>query len=139
MPIAVIAVLFPAPGAQPYRLWDFLCDLVVCGLVAFVVPKRFAAMRWGALLYGLVLVAAFVVATPLGGNVSCSGPAPTCPGPPLGAAWYCTHFTYALDAVPGNRERVSGGVSRQIGGWRGPRCTNGRSTASTASSTVPAS
>jgi hypothetical protein len=69
-PIGVIALLFPAPGAQPYRLWDFLCDLLVCGLVAFFVPKRFAALRWGAAIYGVVVVATFVVASPLGGNVS---------------------------------------------------------------------
>jgi hypothetical protein len=69
-PIAAIALLFPTPGAQPYRLWDFACDLVVCGLVAFFVPKRFAALRWAAAIYGLVIVATFLVATPLGGNVS---------------------------------------------------------------------
>jgi hypothetical protein len=34
------------------------------------VPKRFAALRWGAAIYGLVVVAAFLVPTPLGGNVS---------------------------------------------------------------------
>jgi hypothetical protein len=69
-PIAVISLLFPSPGAQPYPLWDFACDLFVCGLVLFMVPKRFAALRWGAAIYGLVVIGAFFVATPLGGNVS---------------------------------------------------------------------
>jgi hypothetical protein len=69
-PIAVISLLFPAPGAQPYRWWNFLFDLALCGFVAFIVPKRFAALRWAAGIYALVLVAAFVVASPLGGNVS---------------------------------------------------------------------
>ena len=69
-PVLVVAVVFPSPGTQPYELWAFVCDLGLCVLVAALVPDRFRALRWGAGLYAIVLTGTYLLASPLGGNVS---------------------------------------------------------------------
>ena len=69
-PVLLIAIAFPSPGAQPYELWAFLCDLGLCALFCLLVPRRFADLRWGAGLYAVVLIGTYLFASPLGGNVS---------------------------------------------------------------------
>jgi hypothetical protein len=70
VPVLVLAVLFPSPGAQPYELWALGCDLALCALCLLVVPTRLPVVRWAAGIYALILVATYLFATPLGGNVS---------------------------------------------------------------------
>jgi hypothetical protein len=70
VPVLLVAALFPSPGAQPYELWALLCDLALCLLLIIVVPARLGPLRWGAALYAVVLIGTYLVATPLGGNVS---------------------------------------------------------------------
>ena len=69
-PVVAIAVLFPSPGMQPYEWWALGCDLAVCALFIAVVPARFRALRYGAGVYAVVLVATGLISSPLGGNVS---------------------------------------------------------------------
>jgi hypothetical protein len=68
-PIAVIAVLFPNPGSEPYEPWALLWDLGLCAALA-IAAWRVKTVRWGAALYAIAAVGAFLVATPIGGNVS---------------------------------------------------------------------
>jgi hypothetical protein len=68
-PVATIALLFPEPGAQPYELWAFAWDLVLCSAIA-AAAKQYPGLRWGAAVYAAAAAAAYVVPTPLGGNVS---------------------------------------------------------------------
>ena len=70
VPVLVIAIMFPSPGAQPYEWWALGCDLAVCVAALVVVPQRYAVLRWAAAIYAVVLVATKLIETPLGGNVS---------------------------------------------------------------------
>jgi len=68
-PIAVIAVLFPSAGMEPYEPWALIWDLCLCAIVAAALWKHTAA-RWGAACFALVAIGSYVVPTALGGNVS---------------------------------------------------------------------
>lgn len=69
-PVLVTLVLFPQGGDEPFVASAFWPALAASLLAATLLPARERALRIGALLYALVLVAAFVVATPLGGNAT---------------------------------------------------------------------
>ncbi|MDP2712458.1 MAG: hypothetical protein Q8O56_14685, partial [Solirubrobacteraceae bacterium] len=69
-PIALTLVLFPQGGSEPFVASAFWPALVAVLLIAALLAPGERALRIGALLYALVLVAAFVVATPLGGNAT---------------------------------------------------------------------
>lgn len=68
-PPAAVSLVFPDGGEGPFvfsAFWPLpLFVLAFC----LVLPARDRALRIGALLYGLAAVAAFVIPTPLGGNV----------------------------------------------------------------------
>lgn len=68
-PVVVLAVLYPQGGTFPLR-WPAMVWTVGVSLgVAWLVPERHRAVRWGAGLYALVVVLVFLVPNPLGGNV----------------------------------------------------------------------
>ncbi len=69
-PVAALAGLFPEGGTEPFVASAFWPALAGIALVAALLPARERALRIGAGLYGAACVAAFVVATPLGGNVT---------------------------------------------------------------------
>jgi hypothetical protein len=69
LPIATLALLFPTPGAQPYRLWALGWDLICCGLVAGF-AGRYTVLKWGALFYAIAALGSYIYPTALGGNVS---------------------------------------------------------------------
>ncbi|MFP5363841.1 MAG: hypothetical protein ACLGI5_14045 [Thermoleophilia bacterium] len=69
-PSAIMLLLFPQGGSEPFVPSAFWPALAATLLVAMLLPAQERALRIGALLYGAALVAAFVVATPLGGNAS---------------------------------------------------------------------
>jgi hypothetical protein len=68
-PIAVFAIAFPEGGTFPFRFASLVVVLLTCALLLVVVPARHRELRIGTALYALVALGAFVVATPLGGNV----------------------------------------------------------------------
>jgi len=68
-PIAVVALMFPTAGSEPYEPWALVWDLCLCAIVAIAL-RRSAAVRWGALCFALVAIGSFLVPTALGGNVS---------------------------------------------------------------------
>jgi hypothetical protein len=69
-PIAVTTLLFRNPGSEPYELWALIVDLALCTAVLLFVPRQHSVLRWGAAMYAAVAIAAFVIPTALGGNVS---------------------------------------------------------------------
>lgn len=69
-PIALTVVLFPEGGDEPFVASAFWPALVAALLVAALLPARERVLRVAALLYALSLVAAFAIATPLGGNAT---------------------------------------------------------------------
>ena len=56
-------------GSEPYEPWALAWDLGLCLAIA-IAAWRVQALRWGAALYAIAAVCAFMVATPLGGNIS---------------------------------------------------------------------
>ncbi len=69
LPVAVVALLFPTAGSEPYEPWALVWDLCLC-LVVAVALWRHAAARWGAACFAVVAVGSYVVPSALGGNVS---------------------------------------------------------------------
>jgi hypothetical protein len=69
--VGVVALLlFPQGGTEPFVASAFWPALAGAALVAALLPARERALRIGAGLFALACAAAFVVDTPLGGNVT---------------------------------------------------------------------
>ena len=69
-PVAIMLVLFPQGGSEPFVPSAFWPALAGSLLLAALLPAPERALRNGALLYALALVAAFALSTPLGGNAT---------------------------------------------------------------------
>lgn len=73
LPAAVIALLFPAGGTEPY-VWSSFLPAIVLTLAALVlVPAGERLVRAGLAVYAAALVATFLIDTPMGGNVNRMG------------------------------------------------------------------
>lgn len=66
--VAVLALGFPTDGYQPFGLSSWIWIPVVCLGALALVPRQWPALRWAALLYLALGVAALELRTPLGGN-----------------------------------------------------------------------
>ncbi|HVJ98443.1 MAG TPA: hypothetical protein VNC41_16565 [Acidimicrobiia bacterium] len=69
IPLLVTTVLFPNQGAQPYEPWAFIWDLCLFAILAIVMWDR-PVVRWGAACFAALATLSFLIATPMGGNVS---------------------------------------------------------------------
>jgi hypothetical protein len=69
-PPAVLSVLFPEGGTMPFDLTSYLPCLGVAILLTVALPREEKALRWGAVLYGLIVTGSFLFNTPVGGNVA---------------------------------------------------------------------
>ena len=69
-PIALMLALFPQGGSEPFVASAFWPALLAAVLFGALLPREERPLRIGAGLYALALVAAFAIATPLGGNAS---------------------------------------------------------------------
>jgi hypothetical protein len=69
-PTGLLLLLFPQGGSEPFVASAFWPALAGALLVAALLPAAERTLRIAALLYAAALVAAFVIATPLGGNAS---------------------------------------------------------------------
>jgi MFS family permease len=70
VPVAVVAVAFPEGGAEPFAfsaLWPV--PLLAAG-VLLALPRRDAILRAGVIVYALVTIASYAVASPLGSNAA---------------------------------------------------------------------
>lgn len=66
--LAPMALLFGNGGVQPFTAASMRIHVALAVLVVLVVPRRFPAVRIGAGLTGFLLVAAFLVDSPIGSN-----------------------------------------------------------------------
>jgi hypothetical protein len=66
IPVAALSLAFPTAGYEPFAASSFWPVLGASGLLAVIAPR----LRLGLALYGLALVAAFVIHTPVGGNAA---------------------------------------------------------------------
>ncbi len=99
LPVVTTVVLFPGQGAFPYPRIDFIVELAVALAMLAIVPRRQRVLRIAALLYVVATVAAFVIASPLGGNV---GRLAECVAIPLAACllWPARRVVFIALAVP---------------------------------------
>jgi hypothetical protein len=67
-PILVLAVVFPEGGSEPFAASSFWPALAATVLLGAALPREQRTLRWGALLYAVALVGAYVLSTPVGGN-----------------------------------------------------------------------
>src|SRR3954447_16374643 len=66
----VLAIAFPEGGTEPFAASSFWPALAATGLALWVTTGGPRPLRVGIALYALLLVAAFVIPTPLGGNAA---------------------------------------------------------------------
>ena len=75
-PIAVLALAFPEGGYEPFAasaFWPVLGGVLLIALLAprgALTPRGHRTVRIGATLYALVLILAFALHTPVGGNAT---------------------------------------------------------------------
>jgi hypothetical protein len=70
VPIAVLNLLFPVGGTEPFVFSAFVAVPILAAVVVWLVPGRYRALRIGAVLYAALALVAFIVPTALGGNVT---------------------------------------------------------------------
>lgn len=70
VPAAALAALFEEGGSEPFVASAFWPALGGLALVAALLPERERALRIAAGLYALMLIAAFALTNPLGGNAT---------------------------------------------------------------------
>lgn len=68
--VAALAILFPEGGAQPFAVGGLLCAVVAAALIAYVAGDEEPVVRRVALLYCAAALAAFLLPTPMGSNLS---------------------------------------------------------------------
>lgn len=68
-PIALLVVVFPEGGSQPFDASAFYPALAGVLLIAVLIPPEQRLLRIGALLYAAALTASYVLPTAVGGNV----------------------------------------------------------------------
>ena len=99
IPLAVLAILFPEGGSEPFAFsayWPI--PLLALAAVVLLEPEE-RVLRTGAVIYAACATLAFVIATPLGGNVTrlgalAAGPIFAC------ALWPRRRFVLVLVALP---------------------------------------
>jgi hypothetical protein len=69
-PIAVLSLAFPMGGEQPFTFSTFVAIPIFVVLALWLVPPEQRALRIGIAIYGLLALALFIVATPIGSNVA---------------------------------------------------------------------
>jgi hypothetical protein len=78
-PVGALALAFPEGGTEPFALGSFWPLLAVAAIAIALLPRAERTLRVGVALYALAGLAAFAIATPVGGNVVrlgalCAGP-----------------------------------------------------------------
>lgn len=67
-PVAILSAAFPEGGTEPFVATAFFPAFAATLALALAIPRRRRALRAGALLYALVLLACYLVPSPVGGN-----------------------------------------------------------------------
>jgi hypothetical protein len=99
LPIVAFAVAFPEGGTEPFVFSSFWPTLAFAVAALALLPRDERTLRIGVALYALACVAAYVLATPVGGNVVRLGA--LCGGPVLALAlWRRRTLALALVALP---------------------------------------
>jgi hypothetical protein len=99
VPVLVTTIAFPGEGAMPFPTGDFLQLGALFAGLWLVIPRSERALRIGAGIYVAAITFSFVVASPMGGNISRLG---ECVGAPLVACalWPRRRWLAAAAIVP---------------------------------------
>jgi hypothetical protein len=68
-PVALLVLVFPEGGSQPFVASAFYPALAAVLLIAVLIPPQRRALRIGALLYAAALTGSYLIPTAVGGNV----------------------------------------------------------------------
>jgi hypothetical protein len=71
--IALLALAFPTPGSEPFVLSAFIAVPLFAAAALVLIPPRESELRWGVGLYLAASVLAFIIANPVGGNITRAG------------------------------------------------------------------
>jgi hypothetical protein len=97
--VVLLAFAFPEGGSEPFVVDSFRPALLVAALAFVAMPGNERLLRWGIVMYGLALVGAFAIETPMGGNATRMGALLI--GPLLACRlWRSDRATLALIVVP---------------------------------------
>jgi hypothetical protein len=113
VPIALLAIVFPEGGTEPFVASAFYPALAATLALAIAIPRRRRALRAGTVLYALALVACFVASTPVGGNIDRLGA--LLAGPLLA----CALIAQPPGTYVERRHRTAGWRTWLPRGWRG--------------------
>jgi hypothetical protein len=69
-PVAVLAVVFPQPGVEPFPLTTLLPVLGACVGVRALLPRDRPRLRAGISVYAVALILAYVIPSPIGSNIA---------------------------------------------------------------------
>ena len=70
LPVLALAVAFPEGGSEPFAFSAFWPILLISIAALLVIPQGDLALRAGVALYALGVVASYLVASPVGSNVT---------------------------------------------------------------------
>jgi hypothetical protein len=85
-PLLALAIAFPEGGSEPFAFSALWPMALISLLAVAAIPRREAALRAGAALYGLLCVAAFAITSPVGSNATRLGP--LLAGPLAAVLWW---------------------------------------------------
>jgi hypothetical protein len=74
VPVLALAVAFPEGGTEPFAFSALWPLVLISAAFVFITPRRDIALRAGAALYAIGCVLSFLVASPVGSNVTRLGP-----------------------------------------------------------------
>ncbi|MGP0052562.1 MAG: hypothetical protein ACLPZR_27495 [Solirubrobacteraceae bacterium] len=69
-PVAVLAIAFPEGGSEPFALSAMLPIALLAALGLAIVPREAVTLRAGLAVYALATIAAYIVPSPVGGNIT---------------------------------------------------------------------
>lgn len=98
-PVALLALAFPEGGTEPFVLSAFWPVLAFAALALALLSREDRTLRAAVVLYALGCTAAYVLATPVGGNATRLGA--LCAGPIAALVWWRRRtLVLALMALP---------------------------------------
>jgi hypothetical protein len=74
LPVLALAVAFPEGGTEPFAFSALWPLVLISGAFVFITPRGDVALRAGAALYAIGCILSFLVASPVGSNVTRLGP-----------------------------------------------------------------
>ncbi len=98
-PVAVLTIVFPEGGTEPFGLATLLPLLAIAAGALLALPREAITLRGGVMLYALAAIAVYAVPSPIGSNIARLG---TLLAAPLAALvwWRRRTALLVLAAVP---------------------------------------